>query len=54
MKKEFIKKNGYYDCQAGTEDDPVKIEPDQDDLEAGQDDDTISLSEDELKKGRDI
>ncbi|XP_025993179.1 probable ATP-dependent RNA helicase DDX27 [Solenopsis invicta] len=36
--------------QAGTEDDPVKIEPDQDDLKTGQDDDTISLSEDELKK----
>ncbi|KYN37293.1 putative ATP-dependent RNA helicase DDX27 [Trachymyrmex septentrionalis] len=31
--------------QAGTEDDPIKIEP-----ETGQDDDVISLSEDELKK----
>ncbi|XP_011695028.1 PREDICTED: probable ATP-dependent RNA helicase DDX27 [Wasmannia auropunctata] len=31
--------------QAGTESDPIKIEP-----ETGQDDDTISLSEDELKK----
>ena len=37
----------YYNCQAGTEDDPIKIEPG-----IGQDDDVISLSEDELKKGR--
>ncbi|KYM89615.1 putative ATP-dependent RNA helicase DDX27 [Atta colombica] len=34
-----------YQGQAGTEDDPIKIEPG-----IGQDDDVISLSEDELKK----